>query len=35
MGSTDSDLAVTLLRLTNGYQVTQAIAVAAAWDLPM
>ena len=33
MGSTDSDLAVSLLRLANGYQVSQAIAVAAALGL--
>ena len=31
--ATDSDLAVTLFRLANGYQVTQAIAVAAALGL--
>ena len=33
MSSTDSDLAVTLLRLANGYQVSQAIAAAAALGL--
>jgi hypothetical protein len=30
VGSTDSDVAVSLLRLANGYQVSHAIAVAAA-----